>query len=69
MGSISYGGVGRTGTVVGCHLVRRHGLSGREALKQLHRLWQRNERAGRSPLSPEMPDQESWVKDWREPAA
>ena len=64
-----YGGVGRTGTVVGCHLVRRHGLSGREALKQLHRLWQRNERAGCSPFSPEMPEQERWVEDWREPAA
>lgn len=31
------GGVGRTGTVIGCHLVR-HGMSGDEALQEIKRL-------------------------------
>lgn len=34
-----YAGIGRTGTVVGCHLVR-HGLSGAEALREIQRLRQ-----------------------------
>ncbi len=34
-----YGGIGRTGTVVGCYLVR-HGLSGQEALAEIARLRQ-----------------------------
>ena len=34
-----YGGIGRTGTVVGCYLVR-HGMDGEEALAEIARLRQ-----------------------------
>ncbi len=34
-----YGGIGRTGTVIGCYLVR-HGMSGEEALAEIARLRQ-----------------------------
>ena len=34
-----YAGIGRTGTVVGCYLVR-HGLHGSEALREIQRLRQ-----------------------------
>jgi protein-tyrosine phosphatase len=53
-------GIGRTGTVVGCYLVR-HGLSGRAAL---HRL---NELRHRLPFpfpSPETEDQRQFVLNW-----
>ena len=60
-----WGGVGRTGTVVGCHLVR-NGLSGSEALKQIAIHWQCMEKADRCPRSPETPEQQSFVLEWRE---
>jgi len=57
-----FGGIGRTGTVVGCHLVR-HGKSGREALDEIEYLrrdtpaaWQR---------SPETETQRQMVRAWR----
>jgi protein-tyrosine phosphatase len=34
-----YGGIGRTGTVIGCYLVR-HGMSGKEALAEIAHLRQ-----------------------------
>jgi protein-tyrosine phosphatase len=34
-----YGGIGRTGTVVGCYLAR-HGMSGTDALREIARLRQ-----------------------------
>ena len=44
-----WGGVGRTGTVVGCWLVR-HGRTGDEALKQLAEWWQASGRWTASPV-------------------
>lgn len=64
-----YGGVGRTGTVVGCHLVRSLGLDGGQALAELQRLWRRNQRSARSPRSPETAEQENFVRYWREPVS
>jgi protein-tyrosine phosphatase len=56
-----WGGVGRTGTVVGCHLVR-HGLSGDEALARIADL-----RAptpdGKRP-APETEAQRRMVREW-----
>ena len=49
-----YGGIGRTGTVVGCHLVR-HGLSGEEALATVARL---------RGLPVEMAEQRQFVRSW-----
>ena len=62
-----WGGVGRTGTVVGCWLVR-HGMSGDEALDQIAEWWTGMEKAYRTPRSPEMPAQREYVRNWREPS-
>jgi len=56
-----YGGIGRTGTVVGCYLVR-HGLSGREALVEIVRL--RRDTPDGFKRSPENDWQEQMVLDW-----
>ncbi len=59
------GGIGRTGMVVGCYLVR-HGRSGTEAVQQIHDYW-RSEPARRYiPMSPETPAQVQFVLNWRE---
>jgi hypothetical protein len=69
-----WGGVGRTGTVVGCHLVRR-GATGRAALDRIAELWQGMEKRHRAPRSPETSAQRAFVLDWearegrRRPAA
>jgi DNA polymerase-4 len=60
-----YGGIGRTGTVVGCWLVR-HGLTGRAALGRIMEL--RKEFAGPYDSSPETPEQKAFVVNWKEPA-
>ena len=56
-------GLGRTGTVVGCYLVR-HGMSGREALREIWRLRQVTTFPG-SP-SPETDAQRRLVLQWDE---
>ena len=61
-----WGGVGRTGTVVGCWLVR-HGSTGREALDEVAALWQGVEKIDRQPKSPGQPDQRDYVRNWRKP--
>jgi protein-tyrosine phosphatase len=55
------GGIGRTGTVVGCYLAR-HGLSGEEALIQLEYL--RREAASWWRRSPESDYQIEFVRKW-----
>lgn len=60
-----WGGVGRTGTVVGCYLVR-HGRSGQEALRELSQLWQGVEKSTRRPHSPETAGQVHFVCRWCE---
>lgn len=57
-----YGGIGRTGTIVGCYLVR-HGLSGRQALAEIERLRQGSAKAERA--SPEMNGQWRRVRYWK----
>lgn len=61
-----WGGVGRTGTVVGCWLVR-HGRTGDEALQQLGEWWQGVEKVDRKPQSPETQKQFRYVREWTEP--
>ena len=58
------GGVGRTGTVVGCWLVRR-GARGEDALVQLQELWNACEKSGWRD-SPETPAQCEYVTSWKE---
>jgi ADP-ribosyl-[dinitrogen reductase] hydrolase len=60
-----WGGVGRTGTVVGCYLVRR-GLSGEAALDQLERLWKTVAKRPVHPRSPETDQQRQFVLSWTE---
>jgi len=58
-----WGGVGRTGLVVGCWLAR-HGLEGQAALARLRQLWRECPKSARL-RSPETPQQERCVVDWR----
>lgn len=58
-----WGGVGRTGTVVGCHLVRR-GMSGDQALAEIARHWRTVHKRSRHPRSPETPEQAAYVRLW-----
>lgn len=66
-----WGGVGRTGTVVGCYLVRR-GMTGREALRTVGELF-----ATMSPAkvlrhqegSPQTESQQRFVLEWTEPVS
>ncbi len=57
------GGLGRTGTVVGCFLVR-HGLSGEEALHWLAYL--RRDTDNHLKLSPETEAQRQFILHWSE---
>lgn len=54
-------GIGRTGTVVGCYLVR-HGTPNASALARLAEL---REPTGSPYASPEMPEQRALVERWR----
>jgi protein-tyrosine phosphatase len=56
-----YAGIGRTGTVVGCYLVR-HGISGEEALAEIPRL--RRDMWGGWVSSPETAAQRAMVREW-----
>lgn len=58
-----WGGIGRTGTVIGCYLVR-HGLNGDAALAQLDEWWQTVEKVVRSPRSPETNEQVAMIRGW-----
>ena len=60
-----WGGIGRTGTVVGCHLVQQHGLSGPEALAFIAHEWQTVAKRARAPRSPETDAQIAFVRGYR----
>ena len=62
-----WGGVGRTGTVVGCNLARG-GAAGEEALAQLAQLYGSMSRLKRAmnPRSPETEAQREFVATWKE---
>lgn len=60
-----WGGIGRTGTVVGCWLVRK-GMTGEQALAQLADWWQAVPKSRWHPRSPETERQVAFVRDWRE---
>lgn len=61
-----WGGVGRTGTVIGCWLVR-HGSTASEALQQVAEGWQRMEKFTPERESPETSKQREYVHNWPEP--
>jgi hypothetical protein len=58
-----WGGVGRTGTVIGCWLVR-HGKSGDEALATIASHWTTMAKRARHPRSPETDAQRRYVLEW-----
>ncbi len=58
-----YGGIGRTGTVVGCFLVR-HGMTGLQALEQIA-AWRKGTSDERR-ISPETEAQRRMVLRWKE---
>ena len=58
-----WGGIGRTGTVVGCYLVR-HGLGGAAALGKVEALFAMMEKSRRVLRSPETDEQMSYVRNW-----
>ena len=59
-----WGGIGRTGTIIGCWLAR-DGRAGQAALENLHELWQACPKAG-SRTSPETGEQEQYILNWKE---
>ena len=61
-----WGGVGRTGTIIGCWLAR-HGHAGRAALERLRELWQECPKSRCRP-TPETPKQERYILRWEETA-
>ena len=58
------GGIGRTGTIIGCWLAR-HGHPGPHALTLLDELWQECPKS-RYTRSPETPRQVQYVISWKE---
>ena len=60
-----WGGVGRTGTTVGCYLVR-HGKTGDQALDQIADWWQDIPKHATHPHSPETEEQREFIRNWRE---
>ncbi|HMN46054.1 MAG TPA: ADP-ribosylglycohydrolase family protein [Povalibacter sp.] len=61
-------GIGRTGTTIGCHLIRG-GLAPAVALDRLNELWQQCARSASWPSIPETDEQYRFVMEWREVAA
>ena len=59
-----WGGIGRTGVIVGCWLATQHGLSGQEALDQLAQRWACCPKSRRRPESPETDEQRDYVIGW-----
>lgn len=59
-----WGGIGRTGTIVGCWL-SRHGYPGAQALDRLHELWQQCSKSAFC-TSPQTSEQERYIIDWKE---
>lgn len=60
-----WGGVGRTGVIIGCWLARRYCEPGAAALELLQDLWQENPKS-RTRQSPETEEQREYVRRWRE---
>jgi hypothetical protein len=58
-----WGGIGRTGTTVGCYLVRR-GKTGKEALRQLAKWWQKVPKSQIHQRSPETREQADFILNW-----
>lgn len=60
-----WGGIGRAGITVACHLVRQ-GLSNEQALERLNQLYKTRPANPYYPRSPETQEQIDFVMNWRE---
>jgi hypothetical protein len=60
-----WAGIGRTGTTVGCYLVR-HGLTGAEALEKLAGMYATSAQSKRFSHSPETRSQIDFILNWHE---
>jgi hypothetical protein len=60
-----WGGIGRTGTTVGCFLVR-HGKMGQQAVNQIAEWWREVPKRRYHPRSPETDAQVQYILDWKE---
>jgi len=60
-----WGGIGRTGTTVGCYLVR-HGLTGEQAVAQLAEWWKDVPKSAYTARSPETDQQVEFILNWEE---
>ena len=60
-----WGGVGRTGIVVGCHFTR-HGNSNEQSIVQVNKLYKTRPNNPYFPHSPESIEQIEFVLNWRE---
>ena len=60
-----WAGVGRTGTVIGCYLVR-HGKTGPQALRQIAEWWHDVPKSKRHSRSPETDEQVKFILGWEE---
>ncbi len=56
-------GIGRTGTVIACHLAAR-GLDGEAAISELNELWRGSDRSDTWPDVPETAEQVAFIHDW-----
>ena len=59
------GGIGRTGTTVGCYLVR-HGMKPKQALHHLGALYHNAAQSLLAPHSPESDEQVKFILNWEE---
>jgi hypothetical protein len=57
-------GIGRTGTVMGCHLIQG-GMSADQAVEHLNQLWRDGGRGVVYPQTPETDQQLEFVRAWR----
>jgi protein-tyrosine phosphatase len=62
-----WGGIGRTGTVVGCYLVHQ-GLEGGSALQHLKELYRSSQQFTFFPYVPETDEQVEFVLHWGTPS-
>ncbi|MCC7117571.1 MAG: dual specificity protein phosphatase family protein [Anaerolineales bacterium] len=60
-----WGGIGRTGLAVACHLVQ-HGLKNEQALERLNEMYRTRPANPSYPRSPETQEQIDFVLNWRE---
>jgi protein-tyrosine phosphatase len=58
-----WGGIGRTGMVVGCYLIR-HGNTNEQAIEKVNRLYKTRPADLRHPRSPETDEQVEFVRNW-----